>query len=199
MPRQLPWIIAPFLSHAGTILSCSTHTVAPQVSITSIIECRKKELRREEGPRRESERQAQQAFRLLGDSFLKILHDWDLLKRIDSVRVSGHVPRAAHDTTKFHRVYWKAFQRVCGQPFGELARAQQTTALRNFLWQKFSTDPSGRAMVPPKGRRRKKLSWAGFWLTEEEVMQISEAVIAAYHMHRDGAAFHIQRERGQTR
>ena len=129
------------------------------------------------------------SFRLLGSCFLKILEDWGLLKRIDSVRVSGLVPKAAHDTTKFHRVYWKDFQTICGQPFGELTQAQQTTALRTFLRQKFSTDPFGETMVPPKGRTRKLLSWAGFWLTEAEVVQITEAVLVAYE---------IQRTRGQN-
>ena len=138
------------------------------------------------------------AFRFLGGSFLQILHDWDLLKRIDSVRVSGDVPRAACETTKFHRVYWKAFQRVCGQPFSELTPEQQATALKKFLRQKFSTDPSGRAMLPPKGRRPKKLSWAGFWLNDEEVIGISESVIAAYQMHCKDAAFHRPSEHGQT-
>ena len=129
------------------------------------------------------------SFRLLGCCFLKILEDWELLKRIDSVRVSGFVPRAAHDTTKFHRVYWKDFQTICGQPFGKLTRAQQTTALRTFLRQKFSTDPFGKTMVPPEGSTPKLLSWAGFWLTEAEVGQITEAVLVAYE---------IQRTRGQN-
>ena len=138
------------------------------------------------------------AFRFISDSFLEMLYAWNLVDRIDCVRASGNVPRAACDTTKFHRVYWKAFQRICVQPFGELTQEQQTTALKMFLRQKFSTDPHGRTMVPPKGRRRKRLSWVGFWLTEEEVSYISESVMAAYYIQRDHAAYRTRRECGQN-
>ena len=138
------------------------------------------------------------AFRFISDAFLEILHALKLVDRIDCVRASGNVPRAACDTTKFHRVYWKAFQRICVQPFGELTQEQQTTALKMFLRQKFSTDPHGRTMVPPKGRRRKRLSWVGFWLTEEEISYISESVMAGYYIQRNHAAYRTRRECGQN-
>ena len=120
-------------------------------------------------------------FRQLGTYFQAILHHWGLLDRIHSFRDSGRVPRAACDVTKFHREYWVAFQNICEKPFRELARAQQTTAFETFLFEKFSTDPKKRRMVPIKGTKPRKLSWAGFWLTQVEVERISAAVVTAFH------------------
>ena len=131
-------------------------------------------------------------FRQLGTYFLAILHLWGLVDRIDSFRESGRIPLAARDVTKFHREYWTSFQRICGEPFGELAETfgkltetQQITAFKRFLFRKFSTDPHGRTMVPPEGTTPKKLSWAGFWLTEVEVERISVAVVTAYHQRHE--------------
>ena len=50
-----------------------------------------------------------------------------------------------------------------------------------------STDPYGKDMVPPEGRRAKQLSWDGFWLTESELNFIVDAVIAAYYYERSSA------------
>ena len=124
------------------------------------------------------------AFRLICDLLLGVLREWKFLERIEVDKKTGRIPRAARDTTKFHRVYWKDFQVICLQPFSELTEAEQYAALRLFLWRKFSTDPSGKAMVPPEGKKAKKLSWAGFWLTEVEVESISEAVMSAYFIRR---------------
>ena len=131
-------------------------------------------------------------FRQLGAYFLTILHLWRLVDRIDSFRESGRIPLAARDVTKFHREYWTSFQRICGEPFGEpaatfgrLTEPQQITAFKRFLFQKFSTDPRGRRMVPTEGTTPKKLSWVGFWLTEVEVERISVAVVTAYHQRHE--------------
>ena len=94
---------------------------------------------------------------------------------------TGLIPKAARDTTKFHRQYWKAFQTICGEPFTILTPAGQHFALRAFLWKKFSTDPSGKAMVPPAGVTAKRLSWDGFWLDESEVEHIVQTVMTAYN------------------
>ena len=122
------------------------------------------------------------AVRLIWELFLGVLREWKYLERIDVDRRTGLIPKAARDTTKFHREYWSDFQNICGQPFTTLSQANQYAALKTFLWRKFSTDPSGQFMVPPDGMRPKVLSWLGFWLTEDEVVKITEAVISAYHL-----------------
>ena len=120
------------------------------------------------------------AFRLICDLLLTVFERGDYLKRIRAARI----PKAACDTTKFHRQYWKAFQNICGRPFTILTPADQHFALRAFLWKKFSTDPSGRGMVPPTGVTAKQLSWDGFWLDESDVNFIVEAVLSAYYHER---------------
>ena len=102
------------------------------------------------------------AFRLICDLLLTVLKHGHFLKRIRPDKCTGLVPKAARDTTKFHRQYWKAFQTICGDPFTTKTPADQYIALRTFLWQKFSTDPKGKDMVPPEGGRAKHLSWDGF-------------------------------------
>ena len=78
----------------------------------------------------------------------------------------------------------KKFQTVCGDPFTTKTPADQYIALRTFLWQKFSTDPKGKDMVPPEGGRAKQLSWDGFWLTKSELNFIVDTVLEAYHHER---------------
>ena len=127
------------------------------------------------------------AVRLIWELFLGVLREWKYLERIDVDRRTGLIPKAARDTTKFHREYWYDFQAICGQPFTTLSQANQYAALKKFLWKKFSTDPSGKAMVPPTGTKAKELSWVGFWLTEREVDSIIEAVMSSYLQQRPGS------------
>ena len=124
------------------------------------------------------------AFRLICDLFLTVLKQGDFLKRIRPHEDTGLIPKAARNTTKFHRLYWKTFQTICGDPFTTKTPADQYIALRTFLWQKFSTDPKGKDMVPPKGGRPKPLSWDGFWLTKSELDFIVDIVLEAYHHER---------------
>ena len=127
------------------------------------------------------------AFRLICDLLLTVFERGNYLKRIQVHERTGLIPKAARDTTKFHRQYWKAFQTICGEPFTILTPADQHFALKAFLWQKFSTDPSGKAMVPPAGETAKRLSWDGFWLTESEVNFIVEAAMSAYYHERSSS------------
>ena len=104
--------------------------------------------------------------------------------RIEPDCNTGLIPLAARNTTKFHRVYWTAFQEVCGAEFHSLSYDEQRTALTNFLLKKFSTDPEGKQMKPPAGKKRKTLSWQGFWLSDEEAKDIVETILQCYHTHR---------------
>ena len=97
------------------------------------------------------------AFRLICDLLLTVFERGNYFKRIQADERTGRIPKAARDTTKFHRQYWKAFQTICGEPFTILTPAGQHFALRAFLWKKFSTDPSGKGMVPPAGVTAKRL------------------------------------------
>ena len=121
------------------------------------------------------------AFRLICDLLLTVLNLGDFLTRIRPHECTGLVPKAARNTTKFHRLYWKTFQIICGDPFTTKTPADQYIALRTFLWQKFSTDPKGKDMMPPKGRRAKPSLWEGFWLTQSELNFIVDIVLEAYH------------------
>ena len=127
------------------------------------------------------------AFRLICALLLTVLKQGKYLARIRPHQHTGLIPKAARDDLKFHRQYWKSFQTICGEPFTTKTPADQHVALRTFLWQKFSTDPYGKGMVPPKGKRAKQLSWDGFWLTESELNFIVDAVIAAYYHERSSA------------
>ena len=127
------------------------------------------------------------AFRLICNLLLTVFDRGNYLKRIRADERTGLIPKAARDTTKFHRQYWKAFQTICDKPFTILTPAGQQYALKAFLWKKFSTDPSGKAMIPPAGVTAKQLSWNGFWLNESEVNLIVETVMAAYYHERSSS------------
>ena len=53
------------------------------------------------------------AFRLICDLLLTVFERGNYLKRIRLHERTGLIPKAARDTTKFHRQYWKAFQTIC--------------------------------------------------------------------------------------
>ena len=125
--------------------------------------------------------------KLICELLLGVLRERNFLERIRVDESTGLIPKAARDTTTFHRKYWKDFQGICGQPFTTLTQANQYAVLREFLWQIFSTDPSGEAMLPSDGELAKQLSWAGFWLTECEVDSIIEAVMSGYLQQRPGS------------
>ena len=60
----------------------------------------------------------------------------------------------------------------------------QRATLHAFLFLKFSTDPLGKRMVPEDAKKRKKLSWIGFYITDEELPLIVHRVMAAYDVTR---------------
>ena len=122
--------------------------------------------------------------RLVFEFFLTILKDSKYLERIQPNDNTGQIPLAARDTTKFHRVYWSAFQQVCGAEFHSLSYDEQRTALTNFFLKTLSTDPEGKQMEPPTGKKRKTLSWRGFWLSDEEAKDIVETILQYYHTAR---------------
>ena len=49
-----------------------------------------------------------------------------------------------------------------------------------FLLQKVSIDHFGRCVVLEAGKKRKTLSWIGFYIIDEELPQIVERVMTAY-------------------
>ena len=57
---------------------------------------------------------------------------------------------------------------------------EQRSKLAEFLRQKFSLDPFGKSMVPEAGKKRKIGCWIGFYITDEEVLEIVERVMWAY-------------------
>ena len=48
-------------------------------------------------------------FRPICDLLLTVFERGNYLKRIQADERTGRIPKAARDTTKFHRQYWKAF------------------------------------------------------------------------------------------
>ena len=57
---------------------------------------------------------------------------------------------------------------------------EKCSKLTEFLWRKFSIDPHGECMVPDAGKKRKTLTWTGFFITDEELPHIVERVVRAY-------------------
>ena len=96
-------------------------------------------------------------------------------------------PIQCFDVRKFHRTYAK--------PFAELFRP---TALRDltldelrhylklFFLQKFSTDPHGGCMTPAQGKKRRTLSWVGFFITDAEADLIVGRVVTGWQKYLNG-------------
>lgn len=119
----------------------------------------------------------------MGILFSLLLEDFKISKIIERVQpgFGGLVPAACGDPLKFHRVYSCDFKKNCGaQSFEELSASEQRAKLTTFLFAKFSTDPFGKRMVPENGKRRKTLSWTGFYITDDELPRIVERVMIAY-------------------
>ena len=57
---------------------------------------------------------------------------------------------------------------------------KKRSKLIEVLFRKFSIDPHGECVVPDDGKNRKKLSWTGFFITDEELPYIVERVMMAY-------------------
>ena len=56
----------------------------------------------------------------------------------------------------------------------------QRSKLAELLRQKFSLDLFPKSMLPEAGKQRKIGSWIGFYITDEEVLEIVERVMWAY-------------------
>ena len=69
---------------------------------------------------------------------------------------------------------------MCGRDFDVLSPMEKRCKLNEFLWRKFSIDPYGKCMVPDAGKKRKTLTWTGFFITDEELPNIVERVMLAY-------------------
>ena len=80
-----------------------------------------------------------------------------------------------------------------------MAPEQQSVALRTFLFKKFTTDKDNCVMRPenPKRRRRADVSWSEFYMTEEELDEIVEAVLQEYPVAR--SALQQGRDAGDSR
>ena len=111
-----------------------------------------------------------------------LLEDFRTSKIIDRVQpgVGGDVPAPCRDPVKFHKSYSSDFKKCCGCDFEELSPSEQRAKLTAFLFQKFSTDPKGKHMVPADGKRRKTLSWIGFYITDDELPRLVDRVMLAY-------------------
>ena len=118
----------------------------------------------------------------MGTLFSILLEDFKTSTIIERVQPGkgGLVPAACRDPLKFHKSYSNDFKKTCGCGFNELSPTDQRAKLTTFLFAKFSTDPDGKHMIPENGKRRKILSWTGFYITDEELSQIVERVMIAY-------------------
>ncbi len=67
----------------------------------------------------------------------------------------------------------------------ELPTSDQHLKLAAFLKKKFSTDKQGVVMRPDDKKRRKTLSWPGFFILDDELPQIVDRVMIAWNVHRD--------------
>ena len=92
----------------------------------------------------------------------------------------GEIPKQCSDPVAFFATYATGFVNSYQGNFRNLDADEQSQALTNFLRRKFSTDRYGQCMGPQNPKRRKKLSWMGFFITDVELPQIVERVMAAY-------------------
>ncbi len=106
-------------------------------------------------------------------------------KIIDRVRPGndGKIPVQTHDAAEFHKSYSSFFRKHCGMAWDELPTSDQPLKLSTFLQQKFSTDPQGKVMRPHYTKRRKTLSWTGFYILDSELPEIVERVMTAWNIH----------------
>jgi len=92
-------------------------------------------------------------------------------------------PRATGDKDLFHYIYWMKFAAMCTPPWLEMTTPQKGRMVRAFIFEKFTSDPRGRCLLPEVRQKRKKRSdayWPDFWLSETEVDGIVAQVMAAY-------------------
>ena len=99
----------------------------------------------------------------------------------------GKIPKQCSDPGAFHGTYATAFVKYYEGNFEDLEAAEQRQVLETFLRVKFSIDKMGQCMVPEDVKRWKVLSWTGFYITEDELLEIVEKVMTAYETHRDAA------------
>ena len=126
----------------------------------------------------------------MGLLFRILLEDFRTSGIIERVQpgYGGRVPAACSDPVKFHKSYAAAFKKSHGSNFQDLSATMQRATLHAFLFLKFSTDPLGKRMVPEDAKRRKTLSWIGFYITDEELPLIVQRVMAVYDVTRASAA-----------
>ena len=121
--------------------------------------------------------------------FTVLLEDFRTSGIIDRVQpgYGGAIPKACSDPQKFHGTYAKDFKKIYDGKFEDLGAHDQRRAVMAFLQMKFSTDRLGECMVPEDAKRRKTLSWKGFYITDEELPRICQRVMAAYDATRAAA------------
>ena len=84
---------------------------------------------------------------------------------------NGRIPAQCTNPAKFHQTYSCDFSKMCEREFDALNSVEQRS-------------PHGQCVVPDAGKKRKKLSWTGFFITDEELPNIVERVMLAYDRNR---------------
>jgi hypothetical protein len=100
-------------------------------------------------------------------------------------RCGASVPRKATDPRKFHSLHYRSFLKAHPR-WGEYTATEQSEALRQFLFDYWTTDKLNEVMRPELTTRRKlcRASWGEFWLTDMELDELVSDVVREY---RDGA------------
>ena len=96
------------------------------------------------------------------------------------------LPRATWDYDYFHHIYWTKFATKCNPPWLEMSIPEKRTMVHKFIFDKFTLDPRRLCMYPRVGQKRKPRNdacWPGFWLSDEELVDIVTRVMTAYEDH----------------
>jgi len=104
-----------------------------------------------------------------------------IAQRVDPKKCfQGKMPIQCTDSSRFHGSYSSDFKKICGADFENLSPEEQRDGLSKFLFRKFSIDWEMVVMVPEGNKRRKTLSWNGFYITDEELLHLVDRVMTAY-------------------
>ena len=97
--------------------------------------------------------------------------------------IPSDVPTCVGDTDKFHHIYWQRFLKFCPTPWLNMDPEQKKSAVRAFIFAKFTLDPKGKCMKPAEGlphKKRNDACWPNFYLYDEELDEIVDTIMAAY-------------------
>ena len=135
------------------------------------------------------------AVRELFEILLAEFRRTQIIDRVKPGRGQKAVPKQCSDPIAFHESYATGFVKSYDGNFDELEATDQCQVLESFLRAKFSTDKYGKCMVPEDLKRRKVLTWSGFYITEDELQDILKQVLTAYRHSRASARCSAPAER----